>query len=487
MQILDAVMTANVRKNEQSKQPDRTNRDFSKESFGLKKQDKFRKELEQAFTDKKVNANTVSEDSNSGESAENFSNSAANNDLGERGRLSNKASSNEEEQINSFVNDGAVSDQVLINSETMVSPAASSITMGNEPADASANKEQVLNQAINPAQVAVNSVEIKTANNDVGAPQRVAESLIADPKGMQQTTASAQVSDQFIKGMAANLDGEPAESKRVDQQSQVEADKTLAKNNNHDVNNSAKLPLKAEVESSLGSNELKKIIDNESRKNDPLRQQLVPSEPAEEETKIKVPELDSKQGMLLARSDTKLIGWARPQENLLPGNGNFPIVKPEELISQIVNKAHLTLKENVSEIKLQLNPEFLGKMTIKLLMEDGVLTAKFITDNHNVKSIIESNLAALRASFEAQGIKVEKTEVGVQVNAGNDNGSFQNGQQQMQQQMQQQQYQARNSNLDEVKLLNLNTAPVAENEQNAIGNWYYDFNEDQDESVNYII
>ena len=75
----------------------------------------------------------------------------------------------------------------------------------------------------------------------------------------------------------------------------------------------------------------------------------------------------------------------------------------------------------------------MGKMTIKLSMEDGVLSAKFVTDNHQVKSMLESNLALFKQQLESSGIKVEKAEVAVQLGGGTDYNSMAgNSQQQWQ-------------------------------------------------------
>ncbi|NLB87946.1 MAG: hypothetical protein GX790_01775 [Syntrophomonadaceae bacterium] len=93
-------------------------------------------------------------------------------------------------------------------------------------------------------------------------------------------------------------------------------------------------------------------------------------------------------------------------------------VEVKEIIDQIVQKAELLLKQNASEIRINLKPEFLGKMAIKIVVEEGILTAKFITDNLQVKHLLESNLNTLRQSLESQGIRVEKTEVNVQLNNG---------------------------------------------------------------------
>lgn len=105
--------------------------------------------------------------------------------------------------------------------------------------------------------------------------------------------------------------------------------------------------------------------------------------------------------------------------------GKFIPVDADDVFEQIVDKAKVMVKQNLSEMKLDLKPEFLGRMTIKVMVEEGVVTARFITDSPQVKQMLESNLNTLRQNLEMNGIKVEKTEVNVQLdNSGlmNDSG-----------------------------------------------------------------
>jgi vancomycin resistance protein YoaR len=92
--------------------------------------------------------------------------------------------------------------------------------------------------------------------------------------------------------------------------------------------------------------------------------------------------------------------------------------------TEIVKKTDLMFKLNSSEMQIHLKPEFLGKMLIKVMVDDGVVTARFITENQNVKQVLEANLNSLRQSLESNGMRVEKTEVSVQLyNDGNFNNS----------------------------------------------------------------
>jgi flagellar hook-length control protein FliK len=96
----------------------------------------------------------------------------------------------------------------------------------------------------------------------------------------------------------------------------------------------------------------------------------------------------------------------------------------KEIMDQIVKKTDLMVKLNNSEMKIHLKPEFLGKMLINVVVEDGVVTARFITENQNVKQVLEANMNSLRQSLESNGMRVDKTEVSVQLyNDGNFNNS----------------------------------------------------------------
>lgn len=90
-------------------------------------------------------------------------------------------------------------------------------------------------------------------------------------------------------------------------------------------------------------------------------------------------------------------------------------VDAKDLIQQIVKKAEVMLKSDISEMKMQLKPEFLGKMLIKVTIEEGAVVTRIITENQHVKQVLEANLNSLRQNLEANGMKVEKTEVSVQL------------------------------------------------------------------------
>lgn len=88
-------------------------------------------------------------------------------------------------------------------------------------------------------------------------------------------------------------------------------------------------------------------------------------------------------------------------------------ITTEQIINQIVDNIKANVKEGLSTISMQLNPEHLGKLNLLLTSKEGILTANFIVENQQVKESIEINLAQLRESLEEQGIDVENMEVSV--------------------------------------------------------------------------
>ncbi|MDR1615724.1 MAG: flagellar hook-length control protein FliK [Syntrophomonadaceae bacterium] len=143
------------------------------------------------------------------------------------------------------------------------------------------------------------------------------------------------------------------------------------------------------------------------------------------------PEADTRNLLFAQRSDSRWNMESVRSFALTEAQANYASeTAPEDLFDQMVKKFDIMMKQNLSEIKLQLHPEYLGKMMIKVVMEEGALIAKFYTENNQVKALIENNLAMLKQNFEAQGIKVEKTEVNVQVNADSNNNQDARNQQQ---------------------------------------------------------
>lgn len=88
-------------------------------------------------------------------------------------------------------------------------------------------------------------------------------------------------------------------------------------------------------------------------------------------------------------------------------------VSGKEIINQIVDKAKVVLTDEKSEMIIDLKPDHLGKLSLKIITERGSVVAKFIADSEQVKAAIESNMDNLRESLNKQGFSIQDFSVSV--------------------------------------------------------------------------
>ena len=101
-------------------------------------------------------------------------------------------------------------------------------------------------------------------------------------------------------------------------------------------------------------------------------------------------------------------------------------IKPTflNIMEQVLPKAEVFVDGEHSEMLIQLKPDNLGKLVMKLEVEKGIVVAKFLAESHIVKEILESNMNTLKDSLQQKGLNVQELSVYV----GND-GNFQGHQQ----------------------------------------------------------
>lgn len=81
---------------------------------------------------------------------------------------------------------------------------------------------------------------------------------------------------------------------------------------------------------------------------------------------------------------------------------------------QILFQVQTIIGEGKSEITFQLEPQELGRLQLKIVVENGAVLAKLAAESIAAKQMIESNLPQLRQSLEDLGLKNPKLEVSVQ-------------------------------------------------------------------------
>lgn len=104
------------------------------------------------------------------------------------------------------------------------------------------------------------------------------------------------------------------------------------------------------------------------------------------------------------------------------------LVDKVRIIEQIVREAKVLLREGRSKMTIQLHPEHLGSVKLKVEMQDSTISAKLQVDNLEIKQLIEANLPRLKDALDQQGLKINKFNVLV---GGESGSTFQeNGRQQ---------------------------------------------------------
>jgi flagellar hook-length control protein FliK len=92
---------------------------------------------------------------------------------------------------------------------------------------------------------------------------------------------------------------------------------------------------------------------------------------------------------------------------------NTPNFDKNDIINQVIQKAKVSLNGAKSEMILELKPESLGKLQLKVVSERGVIVAKIVAENEQVKAILESNMQTLKEELQKQGMQIEGFSVSV--------------------------------------------------------------------------
>lgn len=83
-----------------------------------------------------------------------------------------------------------------------------------------------------------------------------------------------------------------------------------------------------------------------------------------------------------------------------------PPVK-EQVMQEIVQRARFMATGTQQEIQIQLKPEHLGLLNVQIAVDNGALTAKFQTENPQVKQALEASFNQLKQDLQVQGFKVQ--------------------------------------------------------------------------------
>ena len=78
----------------------------------------------------------------------------------------------------------------------------------------------------------------------------------------------------------------------------------------------------------------------------------------------------------------------------------------DTILPKITEQMQTLVQEERTEVRIQLKPEHLGEMKIKLSLERGIMVAEFVVENEAVREVIASQLPQLHTALQEQGANV---------------------------------------------------------------------------------
>lgn len=105
-----------------------------------------------------------------------------------------------------------------------------------------------------------------------------------------------------------------------------------------------------------------------------------------------------------------------PMEAALPKTETAAIKAEPVPVKEAITRTFMQVQktpDRPAELRLQLNPEHLGRMEVRVHAHEGAVSAVIRVEHGAVREMVETQLAALRTSLAEQGIKIDRLEVSV--------------------------------------------------------------------------
>jgi flagellar hook-length control protein FliK len=96
--------------------------------------------------------------------------------------------------------------------------------------------------------------------------------------------------------------------------------------------------------------------------------------------------------------------------------------QPKDFTLQVAERIQFQVREGKGEIRIQLQPESLGRMEISAETGGNGVIARITTESNSVKSYLENNVHILQQALQDQGLKVDHISISV-----NESPSFSSG------------------------------------------------------------
>jgi flagellar hook-length control protein FliK len=107
-------------------------------------------------------------------------------------------------------------------------------------------------------------------------------------------------------------------------------------------------------------------------------------------------------------------------QEIIKNSTPAPQVDATKVIEQIMSQVKVTsVGGNFAEMRLTLRPESLGDIVLRVMTQNGIVTAQFEAESQRVKEALEANFNQLREALEEQGLTFSELSVSVRQEKGN--------------------------------------------------------------------
>ncbi len=115
-----------------------------------------------------------------------------------------------------------------------------------------------------------------------------------------------------------------------------------------------------------------------------------------------------------------LASLAGEGSTLAPKNGSMALKDEEANVKELMRQAQLIVKKGGGEMKLEMSPEGMGKVHLKVGVENGQVNVQMLAESDAAKKMLENNIGDLRASLVAHKLHVDQLKVDTKVEANAD-------------------------------------------------------------------
>ena len=112
----------------------------------------------------------------------------------------------------------------------------------------------------------------------------------------------------------------------------------------------------------------------------------------------------------IVSTEQKLKAIELPKEEALTAMES-QMVKNADITEQILKNVSLKMPKGANVFEMQLNPEFLGRVTVKMQIENGRAILEFAAQTHKGEIALRENLTQLQTALKEQNIEVDRMNV----------------------------------------------------------------------------